>query len=223
MVVHLAVGNFFLKMCRVQRRALNVGWREVWVSKDFSWERVIKQCLNLCRICRRLRWGWWLGLPLFSVDEQMQIKLNVFKDDQYGHRQNFSLQTFKSQDRLLRVADNLPRLRQPSQRWGTVDSGACEEQSCPSISVFCSEPLLFCHIFGLQCIQTGLWGCRSQLTTSLLKSIHCQVLIGHPALEVGRSLSFHFIYSLVTSMLGLLRTWTQFILGQGILTWTFDF
>lgn len=131
---------------------------------------------------------------LFSVAEQMQIKLRVFKDDQYSHR------TYLCKPSEVKIGYwellttccgciSPPKRREESGLrglWRTV------------------MPQRQCFLFRTTLILSHLWPSAHpdrpvRLWISAdhfpLKSTHCQVSVGHPALKVERSLSFHFIYS----------------------------
>lgn len=92
-----------------------------------------------------------------SVDEQMQMGLNMFLEIISALTvTEFILQTFRSQETPQRVTNSLQWLRQPCQERGLWTQRLVKDSPAPipSLSVFCSTPLLFCHILGLQPIQT---------------------------------------------------------------------
>lgn len=113
-------------------------------------------------------------------------------------------------------------------------------EAAPSLSASVQHHLFY-HIFGLQPTHiqpaccTIVCGRRLQLTTSLLESIHCQLLINWPVLEVWRSLLFHLFTALWHSVplwvlpLGLVvdlesaEDVNTAHLRSGILPWTLTF
>ena len=94
---------------------------------------------------------------LFGVDEQMQVELNMLlKTISALTVTEFILQTFRNQDTPLRVTDSLQWLRQPCQERGVWTRRLVKDSPAPipSLGVSRPTPLLFCHIFGLQPMQT---------------------------------------------------------------------